>query len=308
MIIGQRASLARLASVSVSTSPFSRLARVGVGLALLGATLVLAGSSSAAPPRVVAPTTAPWQYQLQVDAAGRLSSSGGIDMSCAPSVIGAHCARPAVFDIDLYDASGRVPNSLAVAAIHRARGYAICYVDAGTWESWRPDAKSFPPRRLGRSNGWSGERWLDIRRPSVLLAIMGRRLTRCRDAGFDAVEFDNVDAFANATGFPITSADQLRYNLALARLAHQTGLAVGLKNDPGQVGRLEPSFDFAVDEQCIEFHFCAALAPFVAAHKPVYDVEYAGSPLLVCRAAPPHVEVILKRLSLHARPWAPCVS
>jgi hypothetical protein len=270
-----------------------------LGLLLTGASLATAGP-------VAPPSAVPWQYQLQVDASGRFTASGGIDTRCAPAVLGAHCARARVFDIDLYGADGRTPNKVAVEAIHHAGGYAICYVDAGTWESWRPDSRSFPRNRLGRSNGWPGERWLDIAHPRVLLDIMARRLMLCKEAGFDAVEFDNVDAYANATGFPISNAEQISYDRALAQLAAHLGLAAGLKNDPGQVRALEPLFAFAVDEQCIQFHFCAALSPFVAANKPVYDVEYVGLPLQVCRQAPAHIDVIVKRLSLGSRPWWPC--
>lgn len=254
------------------------------------------------------PSAAPWQYQLQVDTSGRFTSNGGINTECAPEVLGTHCVRAGVFDIDLYGADGRTPNRAGVEAIHHTGGYAICYVDAGTWESWRPDSRSFPQRRLGRPNGWPGERWLDIRRPKVLLNLMARRLTLCKEAGFNAVEFDNVDAYANSTGFPITSAEQISYDRALARLAADVGLAAGLKNDPGQVRTLEPLFAFAVDEQCIQFHFCTALAPFIAAHKPVYDVEYRGPPSRVCRQAPAHIDVIVKGLSLQSRPWWPCNS
>ena len=39
----------------------------------------------------------------------------------------------------------------------------VCYIDAGTWEDWRPDAAQFTTSLLGRSNGWPGERWLDVR-------------------------------------------------------------------------------------------------------------------------------------------------
>lgn len=146
------------------------------------------------------------------------------------------------------------------------------------------------------------------RHPRVLLAIMARRVRLCEDAGFNAVEFDNVDAYANSTGFPITSGDQIVYDVALTKFAHRMGLAVGLKNDLGQVRLLEPYFDFAIDEQCVQFYFCTALTPFVAARKPVYDVEYVGQPSLVCPKAPPSIDVIFKELSLYARPWRPCFS
>ena len=66
----------------------------------------------------------------------------------------------------------------------------------------RPDAGAFPDAVKGDSNGWSGERWLDIRRLDVLGPIMQRRLDLCKQKGFDAVEPDNVDGYTNSTGLP----------------------------------------------------------------------------------------------------------
>ena len=65
-----------------------------------------------------------------------------------------------------------------------------------------------------RSNGWPGERWLDIRQlRGRSRPIMRARIATCaREKGFDAVELDNVDGYPNHTGFPLTGADQLRYN------------------------------------------------------------------------------------------------
>ena len=78
----------------------------------------------------------------------------------------------------------------------------------------------------------------------------------CRQRGFDGVEADNVDGYSNATGFPLTAADQLAYNRFLARAAHARGLSIGLKNDLAQVAELEPDFDFAVNEECFAFSEC----------------------------------------------------
>ena len=39
------------------------------------------------------------------------------------------------------------------------------------------------------------------------------------------VEFDNIDGYANHTGFPLTAAEQLRYDDWLAAAAHARGLA-----------------------------------------------------------------------------------
>jgi hypothetical protein len=33
---------------------------------------------------------------------------------------------------------------------------------------------------------------------------------KCQKAGFDGVEFDNVDGYTNATSLPLTGRDQLR--------------------------------------------------------------------------------------------------
>ena len=60
-------------------------------------------------------------------------------------------------------------NTAAVNAIHANGGRAICYVSAGTFEPWRPDAASYPDSIKGRAvSGFKDERWLDIRQTSVL--------------------------------------------------------------------------------------------------------------------------------------------
>ncbi len=128
---------------------------------------------------------------------------------------------------------------------------------------------------LGAENGWAGERWLDIRKISVLRPIMERRFDMCAEKGFDAVEPDLVEGYGNRTGFALTARDQLRYNRMIADLAHERGLSVGLKNDLSQIPQLLPHFDFAVNEECAQYGECARLSPFIAAGKAVFHVEYA---------------------------------
>lgn len=283
------------------------LNRLVSSMALVVAALMVVPTGATAGGPLSTLVGATWQYQLQADAGARLASSGGINVGlCERPVLGGACQKAKVFSIDLFAPNGTTPNALGVRAIRRAGGYAICYVDAGTWESWRPDAGAFPTSLLGKSNGWPGERWLDIRRPAAPLAIMARRVALCEHAGFQAVDFDNVDAYDNTTGFPLTFQEQVTYDRGLAALAHHDHMAVGLKNDGGQAKVLVRYFDFAVDEQCVQYHSCGLLSPFVRAGKPVYDVEYAGSALSDCRAAPVGVDVIVKALSLDALPWRPC--
>jgi len=128
---------------------------------------------------------------------------------------------------------------------------------------------------LGAENGWAGERWLDIRKISVLRPIMERRFDMCAEKGFDAVEPDLVEGYGNKTSFALTARDQLRYNRMIAGIAHERGLSVGLKNDLPQIPPLLPHFDFAVDEECAQYGECARLSPFIAAGKAVFHVEYA---------------------------------
>ncbi|MFI6724637.1 endo alpha-1,4 polygalactosaminidase [Streptomyces sp. R-74717] len=177
-------------------------------------------------------------------------------------------------DVPVYDIDGFEHKASAVADLHRRGRKVICYLSTGAWEEFRPDAGKFPASVRGKSNGWAGERWLDIRRTDVLEPLMEARIAMCAKKGFDAVEPDNMDGYRNRTGFPLTAADQLRYNRLIARIAHRHGLAVGLKNDLGQIPELEPDFDFAVNEQCAQYGECDALTPFVKAGKAVFHVEY----------------------------------
>lgn len=210
------------------------------------------------------------------------------------------------FDVDMYDIDGfDVPRGV-VSDLHAAGSMVVCYISAGSWERWRPDAGRFPERVLGRSNGWPGERWLDVRRLSVLRQIMERRLDMCARKGFDAVEFDNVDGYSNNTGIPITGADQLRYNVFLANAAHRRGLSALLKNDLGQIRALLPYFDAALNEQCHQYDECGRLDAFVQAGKAVFGVEYKLDAAGFCTDANAHdFNFLQKRFALG--PWrVPC--
>ena len=118
------------------------------------------------------------------------------------------------------------------------------------------------------------EKWLDIRRIDVLGPILEARFDLCKSKGFDAVEPDNVDGYANKSGFPLTADDQLKFNKYLAQIAHARGLSVGLKNDLDQVKDLVDSFDWALNESCFQYKECNSLTPFITAGKAVFQVEY----------------------------------
>jgi hypothetical protein len=212
----------------------------------------------------------------------------------------------ALLDVQMYDVDGFETRKPLVRAMHTKGIKAVCYLSAGSWERWRPDASAFPKAVLGKSNGWPGERWLDIRKVKVLAPIMRARLQMCARKGFDAVEFDNVDGFQNATGFPLSGAEQLRYDVFLANAAHKRGMSALLKNDLDQIPKLLPYFDGALNEQCFQYHECDALRRFVRAGKPVFNVEYKLAASSFCpKANGRNFNSLKKRLALDA--WrVPC--
>lgn len=221
--------------------------------------------------------TTSWQWQL----------SGMVDQTVAVQM----------YDIDLFETPASV-----VASLHASGRRVVCYLNAGAWENWRPDAGDYPHALLGKAlQGWQGEQWLDIRQVALLTPLINSRLNQCRAKGFDGVEFDNVDGYANDSGFSLTATDQLHFNIALANAAHAHGLSVALKNDLDQAATLLPYFDWAMDEQCFEYQECAKLRPFIAAGKPVMEVEYNLAPASFCpQANGMNFNALYKRLALDA--------
>ncbi|MHB8858637.1 MAG: endo alpha-1,4 polygalactosaminidase [Thermoleophilia bacterium] len=174
-----------------------------------------------------------------------------------------------IYDIDLFDSSESL-----IDLIQSSGNKVVCYFSAGSYENWRPDAAEFSPNEIGAVlAGWENEKWLDVRSPNVR-RIMQKRLDLAAQKGCDGVESDNVDGYANDSGFDLTANDQLEFNRFIAGEAHARGLSVGLKNDLDQVDRLVEYFDFSVNEQCHEFDECDLLAPFTGAGKPVLNAEY----------------------------------
>ena len=159
--------------------------------------------------------------------------------------------------------------------------YNICYVNgfqtqANEKRFWHRHW-SLVLKRSGRpvvDSVW-GEWLLDIRtkaRRTALATIVGRWTARCARDGFDAVEFDNLDSFSRSHGL-LTRADAKAYAARLVRKAHASDLAVAQKNwaewDGTTVG-----FDFAVAEQCAQYHECGSYVASYGSH--VLAVEYGG--------------------------------
>ncbi|MCP4168750.1 MAG: endo alpha-1,4 polygalactosaminidase [Chloroflexi bacterium] len=178
-----------------------------------------------------------------------------------------------VYDIDLH------VHESAVDHFHAQGARVICYISVGSHENWRADADQFPEEVIGKDyEGWSGEKWLDIRRIDLLSPIMRARLDMCAAKGFDGVEPDNMETYTNDTGFPLTYEDQLQFALWLAEEAHQRGLAIGQKNAPDQTSDLVDIYDFAIIEDAFHYRWAEDMAPYVLAGKPVFAAEYTDLP------------------------------
>jgi hypothetical protein len=213
---------------------------------------------------------------------------------------------PAVEPVQASDVDGFDTSAATVAAFHARGQRMICYIDVGTAENWRSDYASFPSSVLGATNGWPGELWLDIRQLSVLEPIMTARLQMCQQKGFDAVEPDNMDGYANNTGFPLQASDQLAYNEWIAGEAHSLGMAVLQKNDPDQAAALQPYFDGALDEQCNQYSECSAFSPYVSAGKPVLNAEYSGGTSFCAADNAAGIMGALYALALDGSVYQPC--
>jgi len=197
---------------------------------------------------------------LPLNASWQIQYSGDLDLS----------AEADVYNLDLFDTNIEVIDQL-----HQRGIFVMCYFSAGSYEDWRTDANQFPQDVLGMDMlGWPGEKWLDIRQIQTLKTVMDSRLDLALRKNCDGVDPDNVNGFQNDTGFPLTSADQLAFNIYLADAAHARGLQIGLKNDLDQIPDLLPYFDWALNEECFSFNECQKLMLFVQAGKPVFVIEY----------------------------------
>ena len=267
---------------------FRVAARNGVGIGpksgATGAVWVRSVTHSAPRRAHWAPSSAApisWNWQLQ----GTVPTNTGVQ----------------VFDID-----GFTNSAATVAALHAQGTKVICYIDFGSSENFRPDYSSFPASVLGNSNGWPGEQWLDIRQIGVLAPIMTARMRMCVQKGFDALEPDNIDGYANSTGFPLTAQDQLNYNVWIANTAHSLGLSVGLKNDTDQTSQLVPYFDWALNEQCNQYGECNSENVFVQSNKAVFNAEYSGDTGFCSADEAEHINGAAFDLNLDGGSYQPC--
>jgi hypothetical protein len=157
--------------------------------------------------------------------------------------------------------------------------YNVCYVNGFQTQVeqkrfWRQHHWSLVLKDHGKpvvDSVW-GEWLLDTRTSAKrhsLARIIGRWTVRCAKDGFDAVEFDNLDSWSRSHHL-LSRGDNKKYAALLVKRAHAAGLAAAQKNwaewDGTSVG-----FDFAVAEQCAQYHECGS---YLEHYLRVLAVEY----------------------------------
>jgi hypothetical protein len=178
---------------------------------------------------------------------------------------------PTGTDLD-YQLGGNAPWPAHVGIVVRDReaapaasAYSVCYVNGFQTQ---PHEKRFWRRHWGlvlKRDGrpvvdaaW-GEWLLDLRTPHkrrALARIMGRWAAGCAGAGYQAVEFDNLDSFTRSRGL-ISPRHTRAYAALLVRRSHRHDLAVAQKNRAGWDGT-RVGFDFAIAEECGRWRECAS--------------------------------------------------
>ncbi|GAA2180689.1 endo alpha-1,4 polygalactosaminidase [Leucobacter tardus] len=194
----------------------------------------------------------------------------------------------AAFDYQL-GAAYALPDGVTVVTRDRTAepasdAYSICYLNGfqtqpGEMHAWPEDAILRIDGEVRTDPDWPDEALLDIATEAGRTIVIDRVSTwieGCRDDGFAAVEFDNLDTFTRSDG-AISRDDAAIVATALVAAAHDAGLAAGQKNAAEHAAWLrdEAGFDFAVSEECAAFDECGTYTDVYG--DAVMDIEYTDA-------------------------------
>jgi len=163
--------------------------------------------------------------------------------------------------------------------------YSICYVNGfqtqpGELDTWPSEALLTDARgEIVFDPDWPDEALLDTSTDAeraLIAGVVEPWIRGCAEAGFDAVEFDNLDTYERSDG-ALTLDDNLALAALLVGAAHRAGLAAGQKNAAEDAEMLHEAaaFDFAMAEECTVFDECSLFADVYGEH--VIAVEYSDT-------------------------------
>jgi hypothetical protein len=252
------------------------MTRRNLGVALVG-TLLLAGCTATAAgddSHELPPAGASFDYQL----AGPYAPPDGVSVVVRDST-----ADPAGADYDICYVNGFQTQPSETDGEGETDGEADGEADGegeGEDASW---LSAHPELILHDDDGdpvndpdWPDEYLLDTSTAlnrSTILALLGPAISSCAEAGYHAVEIDNLDSYTRS-GERLTIENNIALAVGFADLAHRLGLAIAQKNGSTDSARFrdEVGFDFVIAEECAEFEECAAYTDVYG--DLVFDIEY----------------------------------
>ncbi|WP_314140337.1 endo alpha-1,4 polygalactosaminidase [uncultured Plantibacter sp.] len=225
---------------------------------------------------------------LAVTAAGCSTFPSGASSDTGPTHSAGGFPTDVVFD---YQLGGGYEPAAGVGGVARDSTdspdpdrYSICYVNGfqsqpADREAWLAEPDLVLTDDTGEpiiDENWPDELIFDLStddRRARIAERVGASITRCAEAGFDAVEIDNLDSYTRSDG-RLTVEDAIALATRYADLAHDAGLLIGQKNaaELGTRGRDDVGFDFAVTEECHRFDECATYTEVYGGA--VLDIEY----------------------------------
>lgn len=219
---------------------------------------------------------------------GLVGCAGGAASPATSGPSGGWTAPPAGAAVD-YQLGGAYDQAAEVGIVGRDRSagpaagvYSVCYVNGfqtqpGELDDWDADVLLHRDGAVVFDPDWPDEALLDTSTPDSRERIAARVIPwieGCADAGFDAVEFDNLDTYTRSDD-ALTLDDNLALATAFVDAAHRAGLAAGQKNSAEDAAALheDAGFDFAVTEECAAYEECGAYTEVYG--DAVIDIEYA---------------------------------
>ena len=185
--------------------------------------------------------------------------------------------------------------------------YSVCYVNGfqiqpGEVDFWREQEPELILRDTA-GNPVIDEDWnemlIDVGTPakrSRVAAIVGGWMAGCADAGYEAVEIDNLDSFMRSRGL-LTEEDAVQTMALFSAAAHANGMAIAQKNAAELVGRRAAmATDFVIAEECNRWSECGDYVDGYGTH--VFVVEYRREDFDAgCRTFP-QLSIVLRDLNL----------
>jgi hypothetical protein len=185
--------------------------------------------------------------------------------------------------------------------------YNICYVngfqiqpdETSTWMAQYPDLML----RDSGGNLVVDTQWNEVlidvgtaAKRTAVATIVGGWIDGCKQAGFDAIEIDNLDSYSRSAGL-LTADNDVAAMALFSAAAHADGLAIAQKNSVEFVPRkAELGTDFVTAEECDRYAECDGYTAGYGDH--VLIIEYRMADFTAGCSAYPNLSIVLRDVDL----------